>query len=1272
MKKMLWRCGWSVALCMALGPAWGLDLLDATALRQALPAITRLVYPDADSVLLDQYQRATYAADGSAVVCIDTCSKVLTEKGRREQAMLSMSFDAHYSTAAFTRVDVLKPDGRVVPVDLAAQSRVMTDPGVVDMNIYDPAEKILQVSVPDLEVGDAIRAVQERHDFKSIIPNAWSDLTLFEDTAPICHEVYEVLGPTNKPLQAKVIKDAVPGTLTFATSQTNGLYCYRWEAHHVPRMFEEPNMPSAERVLQRVVVSTIPTWADISRWYWKSCQPHLEKATAGMTNLVQEVTQGLTNREDRLRAVFLFVSQQIRYMGLTTETESPGYEPHNVDITFNNRYGVCRDKAALLVALLRIAGFDAYPVLIHVGPLRDEEAPIIWFNHAITGIREADGTFRLMDSTSEHARDLLPAYLDHRSFLVAAPEGVTLGTSPITPATANLVSIETTGAFEADGRLMAHAEVRFTGINDNAYRGHFAQLKPEDRQRFFERLIKQVCPGAHLTEFALAPEKILDTSQPLAARLAFQADRALIQGDHLVLPVFPKLSGHLGLVNRVLSELGLEKRKYPMEFMSTCGVRETLRLDLHKLPGQALLPEAKPVGTDDFSWRRDMRVTDGVLTSHSEFLVKNVDFSPASYAALKQGLKQIEAAVRQPVILEGRDVKRTAPAAPGAMVNAPAPGAVAADSEILDETVSYDVQSATAWTLTRTVTQKILTYAGKTQAAEIKLSFNPAWETAELVDTSVTMQNGTVRKVSKEEINVMDDSWVGSAPRYPAAQTRVISLPGVEIGATIRYTTRCTFKEHPFFALTEYFQGFNPMHRKTVRLKAPRTLELQIKAAGPATIAEHRTRDGEFQMLEWQTENMPALRKEDSLPPAWALGPTVMVSAGDWRRYSRAVLPVLENAAVSGPSVAALARQLTAGLQAPPARLRALRDFVARQIKDAGPGLSELPLTAVSPAEVTLREGYGNSADRAVLLYTLLRTAGFKPEFILASNLPRVAALAATPLAAPQPWVFNTVLVRVDDAILLGDVDQYAEPGTTMHADQPGLDLCRGRTETLRAPRELQDRTAATWSLKPAADGTTLLTITNTFYGMDAAKFRKQVREQTPEERRRHFQGLVASISQNATAVSGYVTCVESYPVTEAFTVRAEHFAVPEHGLLYVQLPAGVFSLPGLGADARTLPLYWGQPTRSQLAVQVELPAAFPAVCIAPPDLRWKAPAAGGVVRCTSRTLQHDGIRELNLKADIDLEAACIPARKYTELLETNARLEHPERQTVVLGTESH
>jgi len=42
---------------------------------------------------------------------------------------------------------------------------------------------------------------------------------------------------------------------------------------------------------------------------------------------------------------------------------------------------VCRDKAALLVAMLRKAGLPAYPVLVNYGEKKDQDVPNPFFNH---------------------------------------------------------------------------------------------------------------------------------------------------------------------------------------------------------------------------------------------------------------------------------------------------------------------------------------------------------------------------------------------------------------------------------------------------------------------------------------------------------------------------------------------------------------------------------------------------------------------------------------------------------------------------------------------------------------------------------------------------------------------------------------------------------------------------------------------------------------------------------------------------------------------------
>jgi transglutaminase-like putative cysteine protease len=132
-----------------------------------------------------------------------------------------------------------------------------------------------------------------------------------------------------------------------------------------------------------------------------------------------------------------------------------------VCITFDKKYGVCRDKAALLVSLLRTAGFNAYPVLINVGTKLDAAVPDPYFNHAIAAVELKQGEYVLMDPTDENTRDLLPSGDCDRSYLVCRAEGDNLRTSPVPPVDEHLMRVQTTGVLSTGGRLEAKSELSY-------------------------------------------------------------------------------------------------------------------------------------------------------------------------------------------------------------------------------------------------------------------------------------------------------------------------------------------------------------------------------------------------------------------------------------------------------------------------------------------------------------------------------------------------------------------------------------------------------------------------------------------------------------------------------------------------------------------------------------------------------------------------------------------------------------------------------------------
>ena len=72
--------------------------------------------------------------------------------------------------------------------------------------------------------------------------------------------------------------------------------------------------------------------------------------------------------EARVRAVYNFVVENTRYVGL--EFGIHGYKPYKVTQVLARRFGDCKDKASLLLALLREVGVDADLVLVRTAARR--------------------------------------------------------------------------------------------------------------------------------------------------------------------------------------------------------------------------------------------------------------------------------------------------------------------------------------------------------------------------------------------------------------------------------------------------------------------------------------------------------------------------------------------------------------------------------------------------------------------------------------------------------------------------------------------------------------------------------------------------------------------------------------------------------------------------------------------------------------------------------------------------------------------------------------
>src|SRR5271154_3437949 len=100
------------------GELW--SFLDVKTVMSAASEITLQKYPDCDEATVEKKLVRIYHPDGTGECQDEAFVKVLTEKGKRGNRTLSLSFMLPYSTEEVTKLEVISPDGTITPVDVAA------------------------------------------------------------------------------------------------------------------------------------------------------------------------------------------------------------------------------------------------------------------------------------------------------------------------------------------------------------------------------------------------------------------------------------------------------------------------------------------------------------------------------------------------------------------------------------------------------------------------------------------------------------------------------------------------------------------------------------------------------------------------------------------------------------------------------------------------------------------------------------------------------------------------------------------------------------------------------------------------------------------------------------------------------------------------------------------------------------------------------------------------------------------------------------------------
>jgi transglutaminase-like putative cysteine protease len=275
------------------------------------------------------------------------------------------------------------------------------------------------------------------------------------------------------------------------SEDADGVVHLKWRWQDLPPV--PPDVPPAPPLLATpyLVFSNHPEWGDLADWYARHVAPRI-RASEQVVNTARRLTEGYEDRLDQIFRLYRFVTNDIEYVGL--EFGEHRFRPFSADWVLHHRIGDCKDKSALLVALLEAVGIPARMVMIRtadLGPIANDIALLEVFNHAIAYLPEDD--LWLDGTASGHAMNPPPPPDQNAVVLVIEGKQSRLATSPAPGAGVARSRFSLTP--ENDGRVRVVIRSEDTGEPADRRRARFHGSR--DPQRF-ARWLQEQFPGAQL------------------------------------------------------------------------------------------------------------------------------------------------------------------------------------------------------------------------------------------------------------------------------------------------------------------------------------------------------------------------------------------------------------------------------------------------------------------------------------------------------------------------------------------------------------------------------------------------------------------------------------------------------------------------------------------------------------------------------------------------------------------------------------------------------
>jgi transglutaminase-like putative cysteine protease len=327
--------------------------------------------------------------------------QISSTEGLEQASQLSFDFDPAYETLKIHQIRVLRQGvylDRLEPNELRLFQR---EPDL-EHHLYS-GTKTAYLILPDIRVGDVLEYSYSTVGNNPILDNKFSAQLQLDWEMPVALNSIRVLVNSGRTIYYSV-PEGQNGKLTITEASTHRELL--WQQTSVAAVNTDDDVPAWFTPHHYWALSEFSSWQDVVNW----ALPLYEQA-AVVEPVVQQVAdqlmQSSAEPKARVMAALQFVQQEVRYLGI--EDGIGSHMPRKAAETLYRRYGDCKDKTVLLMALLKAMGFNPQAALVNLehGSVLPRQLPSPYaFDHVIVSLMVADQPYWLDGTNLNQGSDI--------------------------------------------------------------------------------------------------------------------------------------------------------------------------------------------------------------------------------------------------------------------------------------------------------------------------------------------------------------------------------------------------------------------------------------------------------------------------------------------------------------------------------------------------------------------------------------------------------------------------------------------------------------------------------------------------------------------------------------------------------------------------------------------------------------------------------------------------------------------------------------------------